>query len=71
MYDCEACRSKIGCTACGKIQRLHVELEELAKNEGDTEIDHGRADDIVEEILRLLGYKEIADLYEKVDKWYA
>lgn len=71
MYDCENCVLEIHCADCSKIQNLHKELEELAKNEGDTEIDHGRADDILVEIVRLLGYKEIADLYEKVDKWYA
>lgn len=71
MYDCENCAGRLSCRKCKDIQNLHKELEELAKNEGDTEIDHSRADDILVEIVRLLGHKEIADLYEKVDKWYA
>ena len=37
----------------------------------DVEEAHGKADDILCEALRQLGYNELVDLYEKVDKWYS
>ncbi len=38
---------------------------------GDTEADHGRADDLMCELLRSLGYGEGVDAFEAMDKWYA
>ena len=38
---------------------------------GDQEIDHGHADDILCDALRKLGFDDLVDLYETVDKWYA
>jgi ABC-type uncharacterized transport system fused permease/ATPase subunit len=37
----------------------------------DTEEAHALADEILVKLLRQLGYKELCDLYERVDKWYA
>ena len=37
----------------------------------DTECAHGRADEILCELLRELGYSDIVDAYEDIDKWYA
>ncbi len=48
-------------------------IEEL-KNEqsnGDTEMAHGNADDILCKLLASLGYAEVVAEYEKVSKWYA
>ena len=38
---------------------------------GDTEIDHVRADDILVELLRELGYNRLAVVYSGIPKWYA
>ena len=38
---------------------------------GDVELDHRRADNIICRFLRSLGYDELVDLYEQVDKWYS
>jgi len=41
------------------------------QGEGDTEANHGNADDILCEFLKGLGYENIVDEYNKIDKWYA
>jgi hypothetical protein len=48
-------------------------IEKLRKlNElGDTEAGHALADDLLVEILIKLGYQDIVDEYESIDKWYA
>jgi hypothetical protein len=38
---------------------------------GDTEAAHADADDIVIELLRLIGCTKTADAWQAVDKWYA
>jgi hypothetical protein len=38
---------------------------------GDTEAAHSRADDAICDLLRSLGYGDVVDEWEKVDKWYA
>lgn len=40
-------------------------------NNSDIELAHLDADDILCDVLTQLGYKELVDLYKKVDKWYA
>lgn len=37
---------------------------------GDSEKDHERADDILCDFLRLLGYERLVDTYESVSRWY-
>lgn len=37
---------------------------------GESELDHENADKIVTNILRLLGYEKVADIYDSVSKWY-
>lgn len=46
-------------------------LEELQKPNGDTEILHSAADELVIQFIRSLGYDDIADAWQKVPKWYA
>lgn len=41
------------------------------RDEWDIEKAHGKADDILCEALKQLGYNELVELYEKVDKWYS
>lgn len=38
---------------------------------GDTVVDHVRADSVLCRFLRDLGYNNLVDLYEQVDKYYA
>ncbi len=37
----------------------------------DKELDHIRADDILVELLRDIGFDETADAFEAVGKWYS
>lgn len=37
----------------------------------DTEVAHKYADSLLCEILEELGYEDIVEEYEKIDKWYA
>ena len=37
----------------------------------DEEIDHKRADAILCEFLRSLGYNDLVDEFDRVHKWYA
>lgn len=48
-----------------------VEKLEVIEKSGDTEAGHMEADDILCNVLTALGCKEIADAFEKIDKWYA
>jgi hypothetical protein len=46
-------------------------LKELQEDAGDIEANHGEADGILTAILTKLGYTEVVEEYNKVDKWYA
>lgn len=48
-----------------------VEKMKECVNNGDTEVAHLDADNILCDVLTQLGYKELVDLYDKVKKWYA
>jgi hypothetical protein len=37
----------------------------------DAEVAHGEADDVLCKLLAALGYQDVVDEWEKVDKWYA
>ena len=37
----------------------------------DVEAAHKKADNVLVEFLRSLGYEELADTYEMIPKWYA
>lgn len=38
---------------------------------GDQECDHSKADDILCDLLRILGYEKTVAAWDQVDKWYA
>lgn len=38
---------------------------------GDTEADHGNADNVLMDLLHQLGYTETLKAYNEVSKWYA
>jgi len=52
------------------IREYRKKLRFEIKN-SDTEIAHGNADIWLCELLEKLGYKEVVDVYDKVEKWYA
>lgn len=37
----------------------------------DAELAHGTADEVLCDLLRSLGYDDVVDVWETVDKWYA
>lgn len=46
------------------------ELKSLIGN-GDEEINHKQADDLLCQLLLLYGEKEAVEAFEEIDKWYA
>jgi len=52
----------------------HEALNRLIKLQGEAlgpEVHHVLADDVLCAFLRHLGYGDVVDEYEKVEKWYA
>lgn len=45
-------------------------LTELATN-GDTEAAHADADKVLTDLLTALGYGDVVEAWDAVDKWYA
>ena len=43
----------------------------FAFKSGDTEADHGKADDLMCKLLTELGYGEGVKIFESMKKWYA
>lgn len=52
------------------IKAAGEDMKECVKN-GDYETAHIDADDILCDVLKQLGAKELVDEFEKVRKWYA
>ena len=49
-----------------------AQLNELVRlSQGDTEAGHASADTVLCELLIELGYSDVVDVYNRVDKWYA
>ena len=50
-----------------------IEKLEAAKTNfsGDLEALHMEVDDILCELLEMLGYQEVVKIYKDIDKWYA
>ena len=47
-------------------------LKELAEcDKLDTECAHLNADEVLCQLLRSLGYDDVVDAWDKLDKWYA
>ena len=53
-----------------ELNNFVTRLKEL-QNSGDPECAHSAADGILCEILEALGYDEVINEYDKIDKWYA
>ena len=43
----------------------------LQQKNGDTEVAHSNADDVLCALLSALGYNDVVAEYHKVNKWYA
>ena len=55
-----------------KIEAIKLRMKELAEYKyPDKECAHGEADDLLCELLEILGYSDIVNNFEKLDKWYA
>lgn len=58
-----------------KAQRIEEYKRKMATqvrlSQDDAESAHGKADDLLCELLTELGYKEVVDRFELVHKWYA
>lgn len=50
------------------IKALKVEQE---NRDGDVEVVHVHADEILCKFLRELGYADVVEEWEKVDRWYS
>ena len=48
----------------------HIEKMQECVEDGDAESAHGKADQLLCEFLRELGYNELAEKYDEVKKWY-
>ncbi len=53
------------------VYELTAKYSDKLVNTGDTERDHNNADAILCELLLEMGFKELVDKYEAIDKWYA
>ena len=53
------------------LKKKYVELLKTQQESHDREHAHTTADDILCELLLDLGYKDVVEEYEKIDKWYA
>ena len=55
-----------------KLNDKYVKLiKEINVGDGDKERDHGEADELLCGLLRELGYQEVVDEYNNIEKWYA
>ncbi len=55
-----------------RIAQIQLEMKELAETENwDKETTHSDADDLLCELLIILGYSDVANNFEEIDKWYA
>lgn len=53
------------------VNAIVEELKELAERGTDPERDHARADEILMDFVRTLGFAEVAAAFDKIEKWYA
>ena len=51
-------------------EQFKQKMKKISKS-FDTEGAHAEADDLMCELLRVLGYSDGIDIYQKMSKWYA
>ena len=54
-----------------KLPEAMIMIEKCKQGEGDAEDKHWNADEILCKVLRSLGYGELSDAFEEIEKWYA
>ena len=53
-------------------EEFQIKMQEIKNNYGgDEEAFHGKADDLLCEVLIELGYKNGVEIFKNSDKWYA
>ena len=52
-------------------QEALISLESIINNQDDVEDDHREADQVLCELLSELGYDDVVNLYQQIEKWYA
>lgn len=53
-------------------QEAIAELNELVKlSAGDQEAAHSRGDEVLCELLTSIGYDDVVEVWNKINKWYA
>ena len=53
------------------IQKIKDDLIDIQGNNGDTEVLHVRADNLLCELLEGIGLHDISIEFDKINKWYA
>lgn len=48
-----------------------IERLKAAERSGDIEAAHAAADDVLCDLLHALGYGDVVEAWERVEKWYA
>ena len=46
-------------------------LNNIRRNSCDIEMDHEKADEVLCDLLKELGYSDIVSLWNRIPKWYA
>lgn len=52
-------------------EKKALELLKSLHHEGDYEMAHSEADNILCDLLETLGYKDVVESWRKIGKWYA
>jgi len=53
------------------IRNKYIAELKVIQSNGDTEVVHDEADSVLCNLLIDLGYQDVVDEWEKIDKWYA
>ena len=54
-----------------RVEAIILLKDNQSRRLGDEEVTHSNADDILCKLLVSLGYKDVVDEWEKIDKWYS
>ena len=52
-------------------RELAIQRLKEYQQSGDTEASHANADDVLCDLLRELGYGDVVEEYERIEKWFA
>ena len=54
-----------------ELKDKYINLMEKQTKGWDKEVEHVNADDLLCDLLEELGFEEVVEVYNKVEKWYA